>query len=88
MTTNEKFGVCPIFLKQRLLDIGGWDEGFVGWGAEDQDIIDRYCKDDIHLARFASLTYVHLHHDVTPGWNDREFVEKNRGLYFKKIASK
>lgn len=82
--TGECFGVCPIFLKSRLLEVGGWDEAFVGWGAEDQDVIERYCCNQIYLGRFASICYVHLDHKVVSGWNEEGFVEKNRKLYFAK----
>lgn len=77
----EKFGVCPIFNREKLIGLGGWQEKFVGWGAEDQDIIERYCGNEIQIGRFPSILYVHLHHDLTPGWNDSSLVQKNRALY-------
>lgn len=88
MLSREKFGVCPFFSRSKLLKIGGWNERYVGWGAEDQDIIDRYCGREIHLARFPNLVYVHLDHDVTPGWNDPEFLQRNRKIYYEALASR
>lgn len=80
---GERFGVCPTFSRQRLMDIGGWDEQYQGWGAEDQDIIERYCGVEIELARFASLMYVHLDHEPSAGWNDAVLTQRNRELYRK-----
>lgn len=48
---GERFGVVPFFGRERLLEIGGWDEGFVGWGGEDQDIIERYLDGGYYLCR-------------------------------------
>lgn len=81
---GERFGVCPIFKRKRLLDIGGWDEKFIGWGAEDQDIIERYCDNNIEMARFTSVAYIHLHHDNAEGWNDANLTQKNRKHYSEK----
>ncbi len=29
---QERFGVVPFFKRDRLLEIGGWDQTFIGWG--------------------------------------------------------
>ena len=34
----------------RLLEISGWDEKFVGWGGKDQNIIERYLQDGRFLS--------------------------------------
>lgn len=78
---GERFGVCPAFLRTRLLDIGGWNEKFQGWGGEDQEIIERYCATGVELARFPGIAYVHLDHDVAEGWNDEQLTQRNRDLY-------
>jgi hypothetical protein len=78
------FGVCPVFRKSRLVEIGGWDEKFKGWGAEDQDITERYCGSQVALARFTQLTYLHLPHEWTDGWNNDELVHQNREYYAEK----
>jgi len=78
------FGVCPVFSRARLLAIGAWDEEFRGWGAEDQDITDRYCADGIQLARLPKLLYIHLHHEGAEGWTDAGLVHRNRAYYTAK----
>lgn len=81
---GEKFGVMPFFERQRLLDIGGWDEAFVGWGAEDQDVIERYLADGRHLCRCPHLVYLHWHHTVDERWQSAAIVEANRRHYYAK----
>lgn len=84
LVSGEQFGVCPLFLRERLVEVGGWDENFVGWGAEDQDIIERYCGSEVCLARFAKICYVHLHHPPAEGWNEDQYVANNREIYYSK----
>ncbi len=81
---GEKFGVMPFFCRQRLLDIQGWDEAFVGWGAEDQDLIERYLGQRRTLCRSPHLVYLHLHHDAEPQWREAETVASNRQTYYQK----
>lgn len=85
LTTKEKFGVCPFFNKSRLEQINGWDEKFIGWGAEDQDLIQRYCSSGINLVRSPDLVYAHLPHGQSIGWNDANLTKKNRAYYYKKL---
>lgn len=84
---GEKFGVMPFFERQRLLDIDGWDEAFVGWGAEDQDVIERYLGDGRHLCRCPHLVYLHWHHPVDEQWQSAAIVEANRQHYYTKRTS-
>lgn len=44
LVDQEKFGVVPFFRKETLLSVKAWDEAYIGWGAEDQDLIERYTK--------------------------------------------
>jgi hypothetical protein len=81
---HEKFGVVPFFNRLRLLGIGGWDENFMGWGGEDQDIIERYLQPDYALCRCPELLYLHLLHPPDSGWAERQFVEQNRAYYYNK----
>jgi N-terminal domain of galactosyltransferase len=81
---RELFGVCPVYRKERLLEIGGWDEHFKGWGAEDQDITERYCKDRCVFVRSPQILYLHLHHEKQEGWNISELTIKNRQYYAAK----
>ncbi|WP_199336958.1 galactosyltransferase-related protein [Oscillatoria sp. FACHB-1407] len=79
---GERFGVVPFFQRDRLLQIGGWDEAFVGWGGEDQDVIERYLERDCHLCRCPELVYLHLWHDRDPHWTEPNLIEQNRQYYY------
>ena len=80
---GDRFMVCPAYKRLELLSIGGWDERFVGWGCEDQDVLERYCNSTMHIcARSRDLLYLHFDHSDQPGWNDPELVNANREHYY------
>ena len=56
---GEQFGVMPLLWRDRLLSIQGWDETYIGWGAEDQDLIERYliCGTALPAPPYASTLY-------------------------------
>ena len=81
---RERFGVLPFFSRDRLLEIGGWDENFLGWGGEDQDIIERYLADGRYFCRSPELIYLHLFHEKIKQWNETEIIERNRKYYYQK----
>jgi predicted glycosyltransferase involved in capsule biosynthesis len=87
LTRHEKFGVVPFFRRDRLVEIGGWDEHFVGWGAEDQDLIERYLQTGYMLCRCPELLYLHLFHGRDPDWSESQLVEQNRRYYYTKVSS-
>lgn len=80
----ERFGVLPFFQRQRLLEINGWDEEFVGWGAEDQDLIERYLDNFAFLCRSPHLVYLHLYHDSNRHWHENPNIIANRQKYYQK----
>lgn len=82
---GERFGVVPYFNRHRLLKIGGWDEKFVGWGGEDQDIIERYLQAGYHLCRCPQLVYLHLPHPPNQLWTETSLVEQNRKHYYSNL---
>ncbi|WP_373538148.1 galactosyltransferase-related protein [Microcoleus sp.] len=84
LTRRERFGVAPIFQRQRLIEIGGWDETFIGWGAEDQDIVERYLGEDRYFCRSPELIYLHLAHQPDPNWSESQWIEQNRQHYYAK----
>lgn len=84
LTKHEKFGVVPFFQRERLSEIGGWDEEFVGWGAEDQDLIERYLKNGYALCRCPELVYLHLFHKQETRWTEPFLVQQNRDYYYWK----
>ncbi|MFK8186086.1 MAG: glycosyltransferase family 2 protein [Phormidesmis sp.] len=79
---GERFGVMPLFWRDRLQAIHGWDEAYIGWGAEDQDLMERYLADERSLCRCPDLTYLHLKHGPAPGWNTDALIQKNRAYYY------
>lgn len=80
---GERFGVMPMFARDRLQAIGGWDEQFIGWGAEDQDVIERYLSPDRAICRCTELCYLHLHHGPAANWNDATLTAQNRSHYYQ-----
>lgn len=84
LTSHEKFGVLPLFRTEELHKIGGWDENFVGWGGEDQDIIQRYCQEGYNLCRVPDLVYLHLNHQHNSDWYSPKIINKNREYYYQK----
>lgn len=80
---GERFMVCPAFRRLELLSIGGWDENFLGWGCEDQDVLERYCNSTMNVcARSRDLLYLHFDHAFQAGWNDPDLVKSNRDHYY------
>ena len=82
LLAGERFGVMPLFWRDRLQAIGGWDETFVGWGAEDQEIMERYLLPEQGFCRSPELVYLHLAHGPVSDWNDTELTERNRAYYY------
>lgn len=86
LTRGERFMVCPFFYRQSLLEVGGWDEAYVGWGCEDQDVLERYCQvTGLVPARCTDLLYLHFDHESQPGWNDEELIAMNREKYYRRL---
>ncbi|NJN04573.1 MAG: glycosyltransferase family 2 protein [Leptolyngbyaceae cyanobacterium SL_1_1] len=84
---GERFGVMPLFQRDRLLRLGGWDQTFVGWGAEDQDLIERYLTPDQALCRCPELVYLHLQHGPAPDWQVPSLIQRNRQHYYSRRLS-
>lgn len=51
--------------KSVYFELGGYDEAFVGWGGEDNEMFDRCRTRRLH--DHAYLPFVHLHHAPQPG---------------------
>lgn len=81
---QERFGINPAFRREVLQQLGGWDEGYRGWGAEDQDVVDRYLATGPRFARCPQLLYLHLHHEPQADWNEMRFVMTNRERYYSR----
>jgi predicted glycosyltransferase involved in capsule biosynthesis len=85
LLNGHRFGQTPFFKKSIVDDLKGWDEKFVGWGGEDQDIIHRYLGKSRHLMISPDLVYLHLKHDYVTDWNDFEMTRKNREYLYQKL---
>jgi glycosyltransferase involved in cell wall biosynthesis len=76
--------------KQNYMDVGGYNEEFVGWGCEDKEFNLRYfrhfrngtIRDDARFMCF-SLTC-----KQEPNWRKKSLHHKNLGIYNRTIANK
>jgi N-terminal domain of galactosyltransferase/Glycosyl transferase family 2 len=78
---KQRFGVNPCIPAKVFHEVGGVDERYVGWGADDQDLIERVCESGLMLIRPYELLYFHLPHEYEEGWASPEQVEANRRRY-------
>lgn len=81
LVDGQRFGVCPYFPAGAFDSVGGLDEGYVGWGCEDQDLIERVCAGGLTLVRSYDLLYFHLPHGREAGWRDASLTAANRERY-------
>lgn len=82
LVENQKYGVIPFLQNKRLREIGGWNERYIGWGGEDQDMLDRYISEEILLVRSEEFVYLHQHHGFESNWREEEFTRKNREMFY------
>jgi N-terminal domain of galactosyltransferase len=79
LLTRQRFGHVPMFSAESLKQIGGWSESFIGWGAEDQELIERYLAATGKVfVRSPDFVYLHLYHRPARLWNEPGLVAKNR----------
>lgn len=84
LLAGERFGVCPFFPRELFFQLGGYDENYVGWGAEDQDLFERICAQGITPVRSYDLLYLHMPHPDEPGWKENSLTTKNREWFYEK----
>ncbi|HEX8335678.1 MAG TPA: galactosyltransferase-related protein [Pyrinomonadaceae bacterium] len=77
---GERFGVCPCFPRNVYAAVGGMDETFVGWGADDQDLMESICARGYSMVRSYDILYFHLPHEHERDWADPELTAENRKL--------
>lgn len=58
---GRKLPLCMGVYKKELISIGGYDEDFTGWGADDDDIVDRLILNDLNYY-YTDAKIIHLYH--------------------------
>jgi glycosyltransferase involved in cell wall biosynthesis len=71
--------------REDLLKVGGFDEGFTGWGYEDIELGYRLFRDGIPFIKDSSIINYHLMHEYPQDKNHEEF--KNIQYFMKKIGT-
>lgn len=83
---GQRFGVCPFYDRRDWQAVRGNDEGFVGWGGEDQDLVERVVALGRTLVRCYDLLYFHMPHGREAGWRDAALTERNRERFRTRAA--
>jgi len=82
-------GCCNGVRTQWLMSVKGYDEQFIGFGAEDSDVMFRAHRDNLNRTGLNSKTsMIHLPHDKTGSYYDIRRFDKNRTLFKQKNKSK
>jgi cellulose synthase/poly-beta-1,6-N-acetylglucosamine synthase-like glycosyltransferase len=82
-------GCCTALPTKWLKNVGGWDEEYIGYGAEDSDIILRANIRGFKTVHINSLTStIHLPHPKEGGYYDKKAFNRNRRRYQTKRLSK
>ena len=83
---GRKLPLCMGMYKQELLKIGGYDEDFTGWGADDDDIVERLVLNGLNY-HYTNAKIIHLYHkkqyDRKNKINNKEYLH-NLELYKKR----
>lgn len=78
---GERWGASSCYAVEVFRRVGSFDEEFVGWGPEDQDLIERVCDSGKTLVRAYDLLYFHLPHKRDEQWFDPALIEANRNRF-------
>lgn len=84
-------GGCFITKLSIFKHIRGMNELFVGWGLEDDELINRYIKLGYRYGRISSVPALHINHERSKNCDvdfknfDNSLIEKNRSLISSKI---
>jgi hypothetical protein len=84
---GQRFGVCSCFPARLVDELGGLFEDYIGWGCEDQDLIERMCASHLTLVRSYDLLYFHLPHGHEVGWRDASLIAENRKRFAERRRS-
>lgn len=85
----EASGGCFITRTSIFKHLRGMNELFIGWGLEDDELVNRYIKLGYNYARVKDIPSLHINHDrssieIDPSNFDDSIIEKNRGVLFNK----
>ena len=58
---SKRLPFCLGVYKQEFLDIGGYDEDFTGWGADDDDLVNRLQLNGLTY-KYTEAKIIHLYH--------------------------
>lgn len=76
------YGCCHGVATDWLLRVHGYDESYIGWGAEDRDLEVRAGYDGLKTAWISDqTTMVHLPHAKSDAYYASNFVDKNMARY-------
>ena len=83
-------GGCFITKTSIFKHIRGMNESFIGWGLEDDELINRYIKLGYRYGRISGVSSIHINHERTKNCEidlenfNRSLIEKNKGILFSK----
>lgn len=66
--------------------VGGLNEDYIGWGPEDQDLIERLQDGGLTLVRATTLLYFHMPHEREDSWYDQKLIDTNRRRFMRREA--
>jgi predicted glycosyltransferase involved in capsule biosynthesis len=79
-------GGCLLISKESYDKIGGYDERFIGWGYEDNDILQRSSRYN-KVGRILDNNAIcwHLQHDFAVRIHGNEFLKHNQEIFVKNL---
>jgi predicted glycosyltransferase involved in capsule biosynthesis len=82
MPYKNYFGGVCLFNEQDFLKINGFSNSFIGWGAEDDNLLFRIKNANITINRINDCKYKSLSHDRDI---NKDALKKNRELQYTKL---
>jgi GT2 family glycosyltransferase len=78
--------------KQDMMEVGMFDENFVGWGWEDSDLGYRFLKKKIKIVKKSQIINYHIVHSKSKNYKEEElnnyqyFYAKTQGDYITRLS--
>jgi len=82
-TLGSYFFAC---LKEDIMEIGGWDEGLVGYGFDDFDLFHRFMAYGKRLLWCEDIVVIHQWHEKNYPFDIHVMADKNRMASMARIA--